>query len=193
MRSINMLMSGDCDRNSTAAKMSATSWSRAQDFISVLEDQIGQDPDVVFRGDALLETARALAGTAEAAFLLTMDTAVHARLSVAKKVDVAFGIDHLRVDPAARPKDDFISDDTFKIVETAAKRKQNLSWAQQGIFPGSHIGHFSQRPRGKSPPLGARNTGQQGRRGRGRGKGGKGKDRSTRGRGQSGHTASSSE
>ena len=44
------------------------------------------------------------------------------------------GIDHLRVDPVKKRADDFICDETYKLVEAEAKKKQNLAWAQQELW-----------------------------------------------------------
>ena len=110
------------------------------------------------------------------------------RLNVASRVDVAMGISHLRVDPLKKKKDDFISADTYKLVEAEAKQKQNLTWAKQGHFDGSRAGQrFSGKPFSKSSGNGGKsNYGKGGKskgggkgKGRGRGKGkGARKDRS---------------
>jgi hypothetical protein len=71
------------------------------------------------------------------------------RYEVSKRVDVAMGIDHLRVDPHKRGTDDFLSADTYKLVEEAAKIKSNLAIAKKGVFPGAP-GYFSHRPSPKS-------------------------------------------
>jgi hypothetical protein len=91
------------------------------------------------------------------------------------------GIDHLRVDPLKKQADDFISDDTYKLVEEAAQKKQNLSWAKQGVFPGSQHGHFS----GKPPPRKSSGGGYSSR-GRGSSNGGRGRGRGGKGRGGKG-------
>ena len=62
------------------------------------------------------------------------------------RVDVAMGIDHLRIDPLKKVQDDFISLDTYKLIEEAAKTKQNLTWAKKGVFPGPQVGSFSGKP-----------------------------------------------
>ena len=86
-------------------------------------------------------------------------------------------IDHLRVDPLKKESDDFISKDTYKLVEEAAKQKQNLTWAKKGAFPGSQVGNFSGRPPPRTTGGGGRGSGGGGRGrgnggGRGRGNGG---------------------
>ena len=74
------------------------------------------------------------------------------------------GIAHLRVDPAKREKGDFISDDTYKLVELAAKKKQNLVWAKAGTFPSMQAGRFFGQPPSTIPGGGKR------KRGKGRGR-----------------------
>ena len=103
------------------------------------------------------------------------------RLDVANRVDVAMSIDHLRVDPLKKESDDFISKDTYKLVEEAAKQKQNLTWAKKGVFPGSQVGNFSGRPPSKTTGGGGKGSGGGGR---GRGKGGSKGNGGGRGRGK---------
>ena len=117
-----------------------------------------------------------------------MDASVHMRLSVANRVDEAMGIKHLRVDPLKAGEDDFISDDTYKLVQAEAEKKQNLTWAKQGDFPRSKAGNsFFGKPSQKHPRGGKNNNqnkkaGGRGN-GRGRGKGGKGRGKGKAGRG----------
>ena len=123
--------------------------------------------------------------TLEAAFKLGLDTSANMRYDVAKKVDVAMGIEHLRVDPHKRGTDDFVSGDTFKLVEAAAKAKTELALAKQGVFPGSN-GYFSNGPPRKTHGGGG-NYKKKGKGGGGRSypssRGGRGGGRGGRGRG----------
>jgi hypothetical protein len=181
------------DRTSTATKLVGTAWSRVLDVKADLAEQIELDPDIVFRGADLLDRMEQIEECLHGTFKISLDVATNMRLNVAHRVDVAMGIDHLRVDPLKKEIDDFISDDTYKLVESAAHKKQNLTWAKQGVFPGSKVGHFSQRPLSKSTGGGNQQSSGRGGRGRGNGRGrgkggggGKGRGGRGSGRGKSG-------
>jgi hypothetical protein len=174
------------DRNNTATKLVGTAWSRVLDVMNDLQTHIEEEPDIVFRGVDLLERITHVESCLKGSFELSLDSTTHTRLNVANRVDVAMGIDHLRVDPLKKESDDFTSDDTCKLVEAAALKKQNLTWAKQGVFPGSRMGNFSHKPPSKSTGGGFQQSNGRGRGrgkssgrgkggGRGRGKGGGGK------------------
>jgi len=181
------------DRNAVATKMAGTAWSRGIDMRDSLADALDADPDVTFRGDETLSQLETIIETTAAAFRLNLDTSANMRYEVSKRVDVAMGIDHLRVDPHKRGTDDFLSEDTYKLVETAAKIKSNLAIAKKGVFPGT-AGYFSHRPspkpsggggnykkRGKGSG-GASYGGSSSAGGKGRGSGGK-KGKGSKGKG----------
>jgi len=172
------------DRNSVSTKMAGTVWSRLLDLGENIDGVLEEDTDAVFRADQLKTLLDPVLEAAEAAFTLGLDTSANMRYDVAKKVDVAMGIDHLRVDPHKRGTDDFVSDDTFKLVEAAAKTKTELALAKQGVFPGSS-GYFSNGPPRKSPGGGGyreRGKGDGNSGGRSHSRGGRGRGRG-RGRG----------
>ena len=188
--------SGFIDRVSSSTKFAGTVWSRIFEFTDDIQSQLCDDPKLVWTGESILAEVNPIMEAAHANFLFGLDAAKHMQLAVSKKVDTALGIDHLRVDETKKRHDDFISKDTYKLVEQAAKAKQDLSWAKKGIFPGSQLGHFSRRPFPKSPGSGDNKSGRSSRRGRGGGKGRGGRGRSGgRGRGgrggRSGQTGSS--
>jgi hypothetical protein len=183
------------DRHNSTAKLVGTAWSRTLDIQSDLQEQVELDPEIVFRGSDLLDKIDAVEACLAGTFTIALDESTNLRLNVADRVDVAMGIDHLRVDTRKRETDDFISSDTYKLVEAAAKHKQDLTWAKRGVFPGSQagqVGRFSGKPSPKSTgggykPSGS-NTGRGGGNsrggGRGRGRGrGRGKGRGGKGRG----------
>ena len=174
-------------RNDFTTKMAGTAWSRALDMKSDLESSLDSDPDAWYRADEILEQVLEVAACTEGAFTLGLDMSVNMRLNVANRVDIAMGINHLRVDPFKKETDDFISADTYKLVEKEAKERQNLTWAKQGHFAGSRAGHFFGQPTQKSPGparTARRKGGGQGSRGRGsRGRGGNGGRGRGRGRG----------
>ena len=163
------------DRNDYTTKMIGTAWSRLLDSTEQLREQLKDEPDLVFRADEVLKQLEPIEAPVGAAFKLGLDVSAHLRFNVSKRVDQAMGIDHLRADPTKRAADDFISPETYKLVEEAAKHKQNLSWAKQGHFPGSNVGRFSGRPSPKSSGGGNNNNNRQqnggGGRSRGRGRG----------------------
>jgi hypothetical protein len=172
------------DRNDNSTKMAGTCWSHILDMISDVTTNLDTDPDSWYRGDDMLDKLNEVQQCAEAAFTLGLDSSVHMRLSVANRVDEAMGIKHLRVDPLKAGEDDFISNDTYKLVQAEAEKKQNLTWAKQGDFPGSKAGsRFFGGPPQKYPGGGKykdqHRSGDGGGRGkgRGRGKGGRGKGR----------------
>ena len=179
------------ERNDHTTKMAGTCWSHLLDMSADITSSLTSDPDAWYRADDILDRLTVVQNCTEAAFTLGLDASVHLRLSVANRVDTAMGIKHLRVDPLKKGEDDFISDDTYKLVEAEAKKKQNLTWAKQGDFPGSKAGSsFFGKPPQKYPGGGKKpfqksggSKGGRGR-GRGRGKGRGGKDSSGRGRGE---------
>ena len=198
------------DRNTVATKMIGTAWSRSIDMRDSLADALDNDVDVLFRADDTLAQLEDIVEAAAAAFRLSLDLSANMRYEVSKRVDVAMGIDHLRVDPHKRGTDDFLSADTYKLVEEAAKIKSNLAIAKKGVFPGAP-GYFSHRPSPKSSGGGSykkrgkgsgggsyggssyqdKNKGGRGGGGKGgRGKGGKG-GKGGRGKGDSNGASSS--
>ena len=176
------------ERNDYTTKMTGSALSRVVDIYNELTESVTSDPDAWYRADDILEQLTEIRACCEGSFKFGLDQSVHMRLNVASRVDVAMGISHLRVDPLKKKKDDFISADTYKLVEAEAKQKQNLTWAKQGHFDGSRAGQrFSGKPFSKSSGNGGKsNYGKGGKskgggkgKGRGRGKGkGARKDRS---------------
>jgi hypothetical protein len=184
------------ERNDNTTKMAGTCWSHVLDMTSEIETNLATDPGAWYRADDMLERLAVAQSCAESAFLFGLDAAVHLRLSVANRVDTAMGIKHLRVDPLKQGEDDFISDDTYKLVQAEAEKKQNLTWAKQGDFPGSKKGaSFFGKPSQKYPGGGKqhyqnRNSGSKGGRGKGKGRGkGRGKGKGGRGGGNEGSSA----
>ena len=165
------------ERNDLTTKMAGTAWSWLLDVQEDLGNSLQSDPDAWYRADDILEQINEIASCAEGAFVFGLDLSVMMRLNVANRIDVAMGIRHLRVDPFKRETDDFISSDTYKLVEKEAKEKQNLTWARQGHFDGSRAGNrFSGQPSSKSSGGGYTKT-NYGQRGKGdhhkpKGKGG---------------------
>jgi len=186
------------DRNDNTTKMAGTCWSHVLDMTEDVHQAVTSDSDAWFRADDIYERLQAAQLCAESAFILGLDAPVHMRLSVANRVDEAMGIKHLRVDPLKAGEDDFISDDTYKLVQAEAEKKQNLTWAKQGDFPRSKAGSsFFGKPSQKYPRGGKNNyqnqkqSGGRGNKSRGRGKGG-GKGKGGKGKGGKGSGEGSS-
>ena len=182
--------------NERTAKMCGTTWSRCLDMLEDINTLLDSDPDGWYRAEDLKEELSKIVGCAEASFKLGVDTPVSLRSMVAKKIDVATGVDHLRVDTRKPKTEDFVSSETYKLIEAEAKKKQNLAWAQQGFYPGSRNAnaHVFGRPPPKSSGGGGKQTSKQGR---GRSQSGRGKGRGRgrgagRGRGSSSSATSSS-
>ena len=152
------------DHNGTATKIIGTAWSRVLDIEDQLNASIDTDPLIVFKATDVTKQLLPVSAALAAAFRASLDTSAHLRLDVGKRVDTAMGIDHLRYDPTKREKDDFISPDTYQLVEKEAKHKQNIAWAKKGV---SQQGSFLGKP--------LRNDSRSGNKsgGGGRGKGNK--------------------
>ena len=134
-------LSKHMDNNGTATKVVGTAWSRVLDIEDELNAAIEADPLIVFKATDVIKQLLPVSAALAAAFRAALDTSAHLRLDVGKRVDTAMGIDHLRFDPTKREKDDFISADTYKLVEAEAKHKQDLSWAKKGAAQtGSFLG-----------------------------------------------------
>ena len=155
-------------QNDYTSKMAATTWSHLIDLQDECQSRLDDDTNAWLRADELQTHLVRLGEHAQTTFRLGLDMSVFLQRNVAKKVDVAMGIDHLRVDPTKRDKDDFVSDDTYKLVELEAKKKQNLVWAKAGTFADMQAGRFFGRPPSQNPGGGKRKRGN----GRGGGTGG---------------------
>jgi hypothetical protein len=119
--------------------------SRLTDDITNVQAQLDDDPDLMFRGDEVLRQLQLLEPGVRATVQLGLDLFLHLRLNVSKRVDTAMGIDHLRVDPFKRKTEDFISPETYKLVEQVRGQTKTgfdvgkegpLSWIQSGSFFG---------------------------------------------------------
>ena len=186
------------ERNDFTTKMTGSALSRIVDMKQQIVDSLTSDPEAWHRADDIVNQLNEIEDCCKGSFIFGLDQSVHMRLNVANRVDEAVGISHLRVNPLKKAKDDFISPDTYKLVETEAKQKQNLTWAKQGHFNGSRAGQrFSGKPFSKSSGNGGKSKHGQGGsfskstsskgsgkgkgrgRGRGRGRGGSDKDSSS--------------
>jgi hypothetical protein len=64
---------------------------------------------------------------------LAVDTQIHLRLAVSRRIETALGAGHLRKDPLKKVKEDFLPPDTHEIIADVAQKKENLSWAQNRL------------------------------------------------------------
>jgi hypothetical protein len=90
-------------------------------------ENVTSDPDAWHRADDIVSQLDEIGECCKGSFNFGLDHSVNTRLSVAIRIGDSMGISHLRVNPLKKVKDDFISNDTCKLVETEAKQKQNLT------------------------------------------------------------------
>ena len=128
-------------RNGHTIKMCATVHSRIVEMRRAMEFSLTEDPsqDVVPSSD-VLEFLRVVDGVSSTALQLAVDTQTHLRLAVSSKIEKAMGVAHLRQDPLKKKKEDFIAPDTYRLIEEAAVKKQNLQWAQEALKKGIAVG-----------------------------------------------------
>ena len=151
------------DKNAAAAKVVGTAWSRVLDIDDQLTLALVNEPAIVFRAADFQQQLKPVLAGLEGAFKSCLDTSAYLRSDVGKRVDTAMGIDHLRFDPSKKTSDDFISDDTYKLVKAEAEHKQNMAAAKKG---NQSVGNFLGGPPRKDSRGGKANG-----RGRGRGRG----------------------
>ena len=151
------------EKNGTAAKVVGTAWSRVLDIYGQLDQAIAEEPAIVFRAVDFQSQLQPVLEGLEGAFKSVLDTSACLRKDVGNRVDTAMGIDHLRFDPTKKTSDDFISEDTYKLVEAEAKHKQNMAVAKKG---NQHVGNFLGKPP-RNDSRGGKGNGRGGGRGRG--------------------------
>ena len=114
-------------RNGYTIKMCATSHSRIVEMHRAMEFSLDEDPDQnMVPSSDVLEFLKVMDGVSSTALQLAVDTQTHLRLSVSSKIEKAMGVAHLRRDPLKKKKEDFIAPDTYRLIEEAAVKKQNL-------------------------------------------------------------------
>ena len=165
-------------RNALTIKMAGTALSRVVEMRRQLSECVVSvdDEDVVPISD-VLNFLEVLEGTTNGTMELAVDTQIHLRLAVSRRIETALGVGHLRKDPLKKVKEDFLPPDTYEIIADAAQKKEDLSWAQNRLSTvknSSSHGGPSQKSTGGGNNRGAfsqckKATG--GNRGRGRGRG----------------------
>ncbi len=96
------------------------------------------------------------------------------RTAVSKRLEEAIGVAHLRPETGRKAREDFLSTETLALIEAAAARSEDLSWATEGQKRlknqrSSHGNRSHKSPGGGAVTWGTGNTP------RGKGKGKKGK------------------
>ena len=128
-------------RNGHTIKMGATLHSRILEVRKAMESSLEEDPDQNMVPSAdVLAFLTVMEGVSSTTLQLAVDTQTHLRLSVSSKIEKAMGVAHLRQDPLKKRKEDFIAPDTYRLIEEAAVKKQNLQWAQEGLKKGVAVG-----------------------------------------------------
>ena len=131
-------------RNEQTIRMCGTTYSRVLEMRKKVEDQIAEDQvdqdQTLIPAEDIVSFLKVVEGASSTSLQLAVDTQTHMRLAVSSKVERAMGVAHLRQDPFKKKKEDFISPDTYKLIEEAAKRKQNLTWAQSALKKGVAVG-----------------------------------------------------
>jgi len=165
-------------RNSLTIKMAGTALSRVVEMRRRLSECVVSvdDEDAVPISD-VLNFLEVLEGATNCTMELAVDTQIHLRLAVSRRIETALGVGHLRKDPLKKAKGDFLPPDTYEIIADAAQKKEDLSWAQNRLSSlknSSSHGGPSQKSTGGGNNRGAfsqykKATG--GNRGRGRGRG----------------------
>ena len=123
-------------RNAHTVKMMGTVYSRIIEMREELESRRAEDDS--FKEDLLvpMEDILAFLSTLEDAASGAMDIAIDnqtlMRLAVSRRLEEAIGIAHLRPEVGKKSREDFLSADTLSLIEAAATRSEDLSWAAEG-------------------------------------------------------------
>ena len=143
-----------------------------------LESRRAEDDS--FKEDLLvpMEDILAFLSTLEDAALGAMDIAIDnqtlMRIAVSRRLEEAIGVSHLRPEVGKKSREDFLSADTLSLIEAAATRSEDLSWAAEGRkrLNGQRSLHGY---RSQKAPVSGKDTWGAGVVPRGKGKGKKGK------------------
>ena len=103
------------------------------------------------------------------------------RTAVSKRLEEAIGVAHLRPETGRKAREDFLSAETLSLIEAAATRSEDLSWATEGQKRlknqrSSHGNRSHKSPGSGTVTWGTGNT----PRGKGKGKKGKATDKGKR-------------
>ena len=123
-------------RNAHTVKMTGTVYSRIIEMREELEARRAEDDS--FKEDLLvpLEDILSFLSTLEEAASGAMDIAIDnqtlMRTAVSRRLEEAIGVAHLRPEAGKKAREDFLSSETLSLIEAAATRSEDLSWAAEG-------------------------------------------------------------
>jgi hypothetical protein len=165
-------------RNSHTVKMTGTVYSRIIEMREELEARRAEDDsfkeDLLVPMEDILEFLSTLEEAASGAMDIAIDNQTLMRTAVSKRLEEAIGVAHLRPETGKKAREDFLSAETLSLIEAAATRSEDLSWAAEGQKrlknQRSSHGYRSQKS-----PGGGKDTWGAGIAPRGKGKGEKGK------------------
>jgi hypothetical protein len=114
-------------RNSLTIKMAGTALSRVVEMRRRLSECVVSvdDEDVVPIAD-VLNFLEVLEGTTNCTMELAVDTQIHLRLAVSRRIETALGVGHLRKDPLKKAKEDFLPPDTYEILRMLLRRRRTF-------------------------------------------------------------------
>ncbi len=116
--------------------MTGTVYSRIIEMREELESRRAEDDS--FKEDLLvpMEDVLTFLSTLEDATLGAMDIAIDnqslMRIAVSRRLEEAIGVSHLRPEVGKKAREDFLSSETLSLIEAAATRSEDLSWAAEG-------------------------------------------------------------
>jgi hypothetical protein len=165
-------------RNAHTVKMTGTVYSRIIEMREDLEARRAEDDsykeDLLVPMEDILDFLATLEDAASGAMDIAIDNQTLMRTAVSRRLEEAIGVAHLRPETGKKAREDFLSAETLSLIEAAATRSEDLSWAAEGQKrlknQRSSHGHRSQ----KTPGSG-RDTWGTGFAPRSKGKGKKGK------------------
>jgi hypothetical protein len=123
-------------RNAHTIKMTGTVYSRVLEMREELESRRAEDDS--FKEDLLvpMEDVLSFLATLEEAASGTMGIAIAnqslMRTAVPRRLEEAIGVAHLRPETGKKAREDFLSAETLSLIEAAATRSEDLSWAAEG-------------------------------------------------------------
>ena len=165
-------------RNAHTVKMTGTVYSRIVEMREELETRRAEDDsfkeDLLIPMDDILEFLSTLEEAASGAMDIAIDNQTLMRTAVSKRLEEAIGVAHLRPETGRKAREDFLSAETLALIESAATRSEDLSWATEGQKRlknqrSSHGNRSHKSPGGGAVTWGTGSTP------RGKGKGKKGK------------------
>ena len=123
-------------RNAHTVKMTGTVYSRIIEMREELESRQAEDDsfkeDLLVPMEDILEFLPTLEESASGAMDIAIDNQILMRTAVSKRLEEAIGVAHLRPETGKKAREDFLSTETLALIEAAATRSEDLSWAAEG-------------------------------------------------------------